>query len=134
MKDTERTNIFAFENMDHWRCRVVEYSAPSILRIEIQDIDGNSLLYALFSAVMYYCGPVSWEGAQFDIGSTSKCADLVQSLPGLERLGMDNIGHRFKVYRVKASKPTNYQIVILASAFVELNVGADTRHYNFGEA
>jgi hypothetical protein len=124
-------NIFDLQDPHLWECRVIGYTAPSILWIELVGPEYKEILRILIPVIWYYSGPFRWKGANFCIEDDHLCVQLMQSLSPNSQMTPDYIREQFKLYTVASDENPAHQIQILASCFVELRKGDEVKHLAF---
>lgn len=72
-------NIFNISEPQRYRCQVLHYHARvSRLYLSVYKDDGREpVFYLLFSDVGYLQCPMTWQGANFDIGTQDECIQLM---------------------------------------------------------
>lgn len=129
----QANNIFGVPQPWLWECRIIEYTAPSILKMELTKFEENQnrVMQITMSAIEYFCGSTHWISADFCIEDDEKCVQLMQSLPSHSKLNADYIKRRFKLYMIPLADTSVHQIQILASSFVELRINEEVQHLSF---
>jgi hypothetical protein len=121
--ETEKNNpnIFFLTNPDELDCLVENHSAShSVMHIKVFNPISSETQTIEFQLVLYFSGPMSWKGANFQLRPWEECVQLLQTLNKLQHLDemslemQRDVGERhFHLYRVLAVYPKT-EITILA--------------------
>src|SRR5687767_8481732 len=110
-------NIFSLKNPTECLCEVTKFKI-SHGALDIQLVEEK--VFLVFVGVIYFQGPMSWQGANFSLSPEVKTLKLVRHIyPDLAE-GHENLLTRFyKLYRVRTAK---FNILILACNGVKSEV------------
>src|SRR5215475_6243017 len=72
-------NIFNVLNPDEWTCQLIDYMpSHSQLFFELDRHLPNQSLYLVFQTVEFFEGPLVWKGANFRLGESDECLQLLR--------------------------------------------------------
>lgn len=121
-------NVFSLPNPNELGCVMKSYTINhAVLVLKIIDFNNHENRLLEFQSVQYFCGPVSWTSANFQIRPWHECVKLlielnrIPSLAQMPQQMQQEMGEKnFKLYVVSAINP-EMDIKILASsaAFVQ---------------
>lgn len=119
-------NYFGIENPSEWHCAVFALNETGNLRLKLfkPHTKGNRLRIT-FSSVIYCDLKTAWEGADFQIGSTTECLSIIHSLRDdyLRKAPDEKLLGEYKLFVCTIEKGRRIQIVagsaILESTFTE---------------
>jgi len=112
------TNIFGIENPEAYFCQVWRYhrSHSRLLIRCYKDKFYNEEFYLLFGMVMYIEGPLSWQSADFCIGDSAECVNLLHPR-GFEEIPEEGLLKTYRLYVVDLSD--GRVVKILAASHTE---------------
>ena len=118
-------NILGLESPDQWKGHVLTYSQPSILELRLfGPVTRRNTLIIRFASIKYFCGPISWKGANFKLGSREECWRLMQQYPALSK---DYLLRTYRLYQIVVSDGSKLDLQIIASFSVEIEQSGTSR-------
>jgi hypothetical protein len=115
------SNIFDIPNAERCGCSVVGYMrSHSVLEIEVGYVDVETSavekLYAVFETLEYFDGPMHWIGAEFRLGDTTECLELLKKVGRYGGIPDSYLAEHFNLFLVSGVTlaKTDIEVRILA--------------------
>lgn len=87
-------------NAEKYWCQIYHYNlGHSELSIHLVYETENYYLH--FSGVRYFCGPMIWQGANFQLASAEQCLELVRRIRKSVQIPDEMIPEVFQLYSMK---------------------------------
>jgi hypothetical protein len=107
-------NIFNIENPQTYFCTVWSYlvnHSMLLVRIDKGELD-NGIFYLCFELVQYFEGPLRWKGADFCVGASDECIELLHKT-GSRGISEDYLLDQFSLFVVELP---NFEMVKILAA------------------
>jgi len=78
--DTSMAGILGTTDLQAYHCKVWSYlvsHSQMLLRVYKDDFMTGDTFQLLFTGVLYYEGPMSWQGVDFHFGTSDECLRLL---------------------------------------------------------
>ncbi len=87
-------------------CRVWRYMySHSMLSINAFQLNPEKTYYLLFTSVEFYEGPLFWEGADYQIGSSGHCLDILHRTERFDDIPDAHLSKSFKLFVFPGASP-----------------------------
>ena len=108
-------------NTEYYYCSVWLYQrshSEMVVKLSKSDeLSDPDKFYVLFTWVVYYEGPLKWQGEVFQLGSDMECKELLQKLGYTYPDELISSG-KFHLY---VSHTTEYNVRVIAAKYSKLN-------------
>ncbi len=104
-------------NPSAYHCRVWSYLASHsqlLVRVHKGDFVTGDTFYLLFAEVLYFDGPMSWQGVTFHLGTSEECWELVRKRPGFSEIPQEERLLALKKVRLYTFEAQDCTVRILA--------------------
>src|SRR5689334_24380491 len=96
------SNIFRLDDPSKHFCSLTGYTPSDLeMYIEVRNVSERQVLYIAFTDIRYFCGPISWKGANFELAQQARCLELARLIHSLDKLSDSDILETFNLYIVR---------------------------------
>src|SRR5690606_22753871 len=104
-------NIFSIDNPENYACVIRKYVVgQSVMHIEVvSNFKPPNIFYLVFYPVEYFCGPITWQGVNFEIASSEACLKVISQLERYDNIPDEKLmedPYSLKLYQVKTDRNT----------------------------